>query len=272
MITTLQKSRQVWVCNHYVDVSYRLYCQSSYTLLHIGYHLATEVSIGTSGYTYSWNKGKQNKFKWYVDQGFNSVEINGSFYRFPTASWVANWKSNSPRVFVFSIKVHRAITHYSRFGEKALKLWNRFKKPLDPIEKKIDYWLFQTPSSFKFNERNIERLVTFKSKAKLDSKAVIEFRDKSWWDRKAIKLIKEAGLAFCSVDAPLLPTKFVTINSTSYLRLHGSTQWYNYLYSEEELDKIIKKIRRAKSKKKAIYLNNDHGMLRNGLYLISKLQ
>ena len=207
-----------------------------------------------------------------MDQGFNSVEINGSFYRFPTASWVANWKSNSPRGFVFSIKVHRAITHYSRFGEKAIKLWDRFKKPLDPIENRIDYWLFQTPSTFKYNEKNIEKLVSFKSKAKLDIMAVIEFRDKSWWDKKAIKSIKEAGLAFCSVDAPLLPTKLVTVNGTSYLRLHGSTRWYNYLYSKNELDKIIKEIKKAKSKKKAIYLNNDHGMLRNGLYLLAKFQ
>jgi uncharacterized protein YecE (DUF72 family) len=36
----------------------------------------------------SWNKGKQNKFKWYIDQGFNSVEINGSFYRYPTENWI----------------------------------------------------------------------------------------------------------------------------------------------------------------------------------------
>lgn len=232
--------------------------------------MSGSISIGTSGYTYSWNKGKQNKFKWYVDKGFNSVEINGSFYRFPTASWVANWKKNSPAGFAFSIKVHRAVTHYSRFGEKALELWNRFKKPLNPIE--INYWLFQTPSTFKFNEKNIEKLVDFSSKAKLDSKAVIEFRDKSWWDKKAIKLIREAGLAFCSVDAPLLPPKLVTVNGTSYVRLHGTTQWYNYLYSEKELDEIIKKLNRAKSKKKAIFLNNDHGMLKNGLYLMSKLQ
>ena len=30
------------------------------------------VLIGTSGYTYSWNKGKSNKFEWYINQGFNS--------------------------------------------------------------------------------------------------------------------------------------------------------------------------------------------------------
>jgi uncharacterized protein YecE (DUF72 family) len=55
------------------------------------------------------------------------------------------------------------------------------------------------------------------------------------------------------------------------LRLHGSTDWYNYLYSEKELNKILKKIKKVKTKRKAIYLNNDHGMLKNGRYLLNNL-
>jgi uncharacterized protein YecE (DUF72 family) len=46
--------------------------------------ILSSILVGTSGYTYSWNKGKPNKFEWYLDQGFNSVEINRNFYRFPT--------------------------------------------------------------------------------------------------------------------------------------------------------------------------------------------
>lgn len=56
-----------------------------------------EIRIGTSGYTYTWNKGKPDAFKWYVSQGFNSVEINASFYRFPAENWVKNWQSKSPK-------------------------------------------------------------------------------------------------------------------------------------------------------------------------------
>ena len=36
------------------------------------------ILIRTSGYTYSWNKWKSNKFEWYINQDFNSVAINGS--------------------------------------------------------------------------------------------------------------------------------------------------------------------------------------------------
>jgi uncharacterized protein YecE (DUF72 family) len=39
------------------------------------------------------------------------------------------------------------------------------------------------------------------------------------------------------------------------------------LYSEKELDEMLAKIKKLKADRKAIYLNNDHGMLTNGLYL-----
>ena len=38
----------------------------------------SSILIRTSGYTYSWNKCKSNKFEWYINQDFNSVAINGS--------------------------------------------------------------------------------------------------------------------------------------------------------------------------------------------------
>ena len=230
------------------------------------------LAIGTSGYTYSWNEGKPNKLKWYTDQGFNSVEINGSFYRFPSASWVDNWKNNSKKDFVFSIKVHRSITHYTKLkGEKPLQLWKKFQQPLKSIDKRIIFWLFQMPSAFKDNVENLDRIRNFESKAKLGSRAVIEFRDSSWWSKPAIKEMESIGVAFCSVDAPKLPTQLVSINDTTYLRLHGSTEWYNYVYSKKELDKLVDKIRKAQTKRNAIYLNNDHGMLQNGLYLLQKI-
>jgi uncharacterized protein YecE (DUF72 family) len=235
----------------------------------------TEISsilIGTSGYTYSWNKGKSNKFEWYINQGFNSVEINGSFYRFPSESWTNNWRKVSGKKFMFSIKVHRSITHYNRLkGDKSIILWKRFKKSLEPIEDKIMFWLFQMPSTFKFNQENVQRLQNFAKNARLNSKAVVEFRDSSWWCESSIKELEKNKFSMCSVDAPLLPKKILNLNNIIYLRLHGSKSWYNYKYSEKELKRIISMIEEKRAGKKAIYLNNDHGMLPNGKYLMDHL-
>jgi len=231
----------------------------------------SHISICTSGYTYSWNKGRSNKLKWYVDQGFNSVEINGSFYRFPTPSWVDNWEKNMNDDFKLAIKVHRSITHYTRLkGQKPVQLWEKFKKPLKSIDKRIMFWLFQMPSIFKCNDENINRIKNFVNKARLGNRAVMEFRDRSWWSRQAITEIENTGVSFCSVDAPELPSKLVSINDTTYLRLHGSEEWYNYIYSKRELDKIVNKIKNANTNRNAVYLNNDHGMLQNGLYLLQR--
>lgn len=241
-----------------------------------------KIRIGTSGYTYAWNKAKPDAFNWYISQGFNSVEINASFYRFPTESWVKNWQSKSPKDFTFSIKVHRSITHYNRLkGKRPVELWERFRKTLEPVIEKIDFWLFQMPPNYKYNQENMDRIRSFftdivrpanKGNIINDSNYVIEFRDSSWWKKQPIKEIEKVGISFCSIDAPSLPRSIITINDIVYLRLHGSTNWYTDVYSEKKLDRLLQHIQKAEASKKAIYLNNDHGMLSNGMYLLNKIQ
>jgi len=125
------------------------------------------------------------------------------------------------------------------------------------------------PPSFKYTSENLEIVSKFFREIKLNNKAVIEFRHPSWW--KAIDNIENIGIVFCLVDAPELPrTRFVT-NRTVYLRIHGYKKWYQYIYSKTELDTILTTIKELNADKKAIYLNNDHGMLENGLYLLKKL-
>ena len=233
-----------------------------------------KIRIGTSGYTYSWNKAKPNAFEWYINQGFNSVEINYSFYRFPTFTSIKFWQSNAPKDFSFSIKVHRSITHYNKLNQpRSIQLWNQFSKIFEPLENKIDFWLFQMPANFKFKPENLERVRYFFNSESIAhqivirKKAVIEFRDSSWWNESALKEIERAGIAFCSVDAPSLPNEIIPISEAIYLRLHGTKTWYNYLYPEEKLKEIVSDMISIGAQKKAVYLNNDHGMLDNGLFL-----
>jgi uncharacterized protein YecE (DUF72 family) len=228
--------------------------------------LSSLIGIGTSGYTYFWNEANPTPFKWYINQGFNSVEINASFYRFPSQNWVKTWLT-APKDFSFSIKVHRSVTHYTRLKNRSLELWNRFRQSLESLEKKIDFWLFQMPSNYKYKQENLEAIRAFFEKTNLQNKAVIEFRDSSWWE--AVKEITNIGIVFCSVNAPGLPHNLMSTNGAAYLRLHGSTEWYNYIYSEKELDNILSRIKKLKADKKMIYLNNDHGMLQNGRYLLT---
>lgn len=234
-----------------------------------------KIRIGTSGYSYSWNKAKPDAFEWYIGQGFNSVEINYSFYRFPQVTSIKLWRAKAPKDFTFSIKVHRSVTHYNRLKKpRSILLWDEFLKNFEPLENKIDFWLFQMPANFKFKPENLERVKSFFNSESImhqiisRKKAVIEFRDSSWWNEPALEEIEKAGIVFCSVDAPSLPNEIITTSDAIYLRLHGTKTWYNYLYPEERLKEIVSDIIAMRAQKKAIYLNNDHGMLTNGLFLM----
>lgn len=234
-----------------------------------------KIRIGTSGYSYSWNKAKPDAFEWYIGQGFNSVEINYSFYRFPQVTSIKLWRAKAPKDFIFSIKVHRSVTHYNRLKKpRSIQLWDEFLKNFEPLENKIDFWLFQMPANFKFKPENLERVKSFFNSESImhqiisRKKAVIEFRDSSWWNEQALKEIEKAGIVFCSVDAPSLPNEIITTSDAIYLRLHGTKTWYNYLYPEKRLKEIVSDMLGKQAQKKAIYLNNDHGMLENGLFLM----
>ena len=200
-----------------------------------------------------------------LNQGFDTVEINASFYRFPSTGWIKAW-IRSPEDFTFSIKVHRSITHLKRLKVEAVPSFERFKNFFKDLEDRVDFWLFQMPPNFKATVQNMDRIRAFFREVNLGNSAVIEFRDEGWWEVKDV--CRDAGVAFCSVDAPDLPREVVCLNDVVYVRLHGREAWYDYEYSKPELRGIVDKMLRLKAKRKAIYLNNDHGMLPNGRHLM----
>jgi len=225
-----------------------------------------KIRVGTSGYSYFWNEGVPTPFQWYCKQGFDTVEINASFYRFPVRSWIKTW-IKCPNDFDFSIKVHRSITHYQKLKLNALKTWRKFGSLFKEMEDRIVFWLFQMPPDFAATSENVMRVSKFFSELNLGNSAVVEFRHTSWWDKKGA--CKDVGATFCSVDAPDLPREIVSMNDALYLRLHGREAWYAYVYSDHELKEIVETIRRHDARKKYIYLNNNHGMLPNGKFIMS---
>jgi len=234
------------------------------------------IKIGTSGYSYPWNEGKPTPFRWYLSQGLDTVEINGTFYRFPTQPSINTWRE-APSGFDFSIKVNQTITHRFRLGgEGALEYFERFTKLFDPMRDRVTFWLFQMPPSFRASDENlavVEEFFMHAAQRGLANKAqaVVEFREKGWWKSDFRKRMEDAGLVFCSVDSPELPRDIITMNGSLYLRLHGRKSWYSDIYEEEELDKICEQVQDSPAPRKYIYLNNDHGMLPNAFYLKEKL-
>ncbi len=225
-----------------------------------------KLYVGTSGWVYDWNP---DGLEWYArESGFNAVELNMSFYSFPRESTVIKWLEESGRLR-WAVKVHRSITHIRRLNERAVPLWEKFRKVFAPLEERIDFYLFQLPPSAAFTSEMKNRLRAF---ARLCDKIAVEPRHASWFSEEAVAFFQENSIYFVTPDSPLfegLPKLgVVNINGVVYVRMHGRLAWYNYGYLDEELEEVARKVIESKPNRAYIFFNNNHDMLGDGRRII----
>ncbi|NEW82987.1 MAG: DUF72 domain-containing protein [Mariniphaga sp.] len=80
-----------------------------------------KINTGCSGfYNMQW-KGvfyhdtlAQSKWFTFYCEHFDTIELNGTFYKFPTAKSLDGWYKKSPANFSFAVKAPRIITHYKK--------------------------------------------------------------------------------------------------------------------------------------------------------------
>ena len=217
------------------------------------------IFIGTSGWYYPWNEGKS--LDWYAKYtGLNAIELNASFYRFPFPSYIKGW-ANKGKSLKWSIKVNRRITHIYRFNEQSYPLFEKFLALFEPLEKYIEFYLFQVPPKFGIkNKKNIEE---FQKRFNLGYKFALEPRNKEWFSEDTLRWLKSLEITIVSIDAPKFPENIFITGRYIYLRMHGKKQWYNYNYSKDELISVKNKIEKLKPHSTFIFFNNNHNMLEN---------
>ncbi|MCD6466189.1 DUF72 domain-containing protein [Candidatus Bathyarchaeota archaeon] len=224
--------------------------------------------VGTSGWSYFWNKG--GNFDWFVtNSGLNAVELNASFYRFPFPNMIKSWAVKG-RDLRWSIKVNRLITHRFRFKDKALQIWGRFHKLFSPMDEIVDFYLFQLPPST--TPKYAPRIERFAREIGLGERFALEFRNMEWFDGKWVDWASGLGITLVSVDSPDFPLKIFNTNGMVYVRMHGRTAWYSHIYTERELKEVLRNALGAHPIKLYVFFNNDHGMLINAQRTMELLQ
>ena len=222
-----------------------------------------KVYVGTSGWYYEWNKEKT--LDWYVaNSGLNAVELNASFYRFPSPNQVKSWAKKG-RSLRWVIKVNRLITHRFKFSEKAHETWQRFTNIFSIMNDLIDFFLFQLPPNITSNAK--EKVADFLQRARITEKCALELRHDSWFNGELISWAKSIGLTWVSVDAPKFTKDIIKTTDTVYLRMHGRTDWYRHNYTTSELKEIAVRIVKAKPKNVYVFFNNNHNMVDNAQHL-----
>jgi uncharacterized protein YecE (DUF72 family) len=186
---------------------------------------------------------------------FDTVEINASFYSWPTISNVKAWRRQAAgRKFTYTVKVCELITHIKKFrGTKALV--KDFGIIADLLGERMGCFLFQLPPSYHYSKPRLKSILS-----QLDPvrRNVVEFRHKSWWNETVYKAFREAGAIFCSCSGPRLPDELVKTADEVYVRMHGPERWYRHDYSSDELRTWADRIKASGAKRAWIYFNNDN--------------
>jgi uncharacterized protein YecE (DUF72 family) len=191
----------------------------------------------------------------HYEKRFDTVEINASFYSWPTVATVKGWlRQPNKQRFVYTVKVCELITHIKRFkGTKVLV--KDFGLIAEILGERMGCFLFQLPPSYHYTRARLRSILSQLNPARRN---VVEFRHASWWNEDVYEAFRASGTIFCSCSGPRLPDALVRTADDVYLRLHGPERWYRHNYSNRELSTWADKIRASGASRAWVYFNNDH--------------
>jgi len=179
---------------------------------------------GTSGFAYSqWKprfypaKLPANKFLEHYAQRLNSVEINYTFRRMPSASTLENWTAATPPGFVFALKAHMRITHILRL-KNAAEATSVFLRAIDPLRaaRRLGPVLFQLPPAMRCD---IDLLQAFVDVLPEDLRYAFEFRHTSWLVDDVYRLLQRRNISLCVAESEKLEVPEVITADFVYYRL-----------------------------------------------------
>lgn len=220
----------------------------------------SKVYIGPAGWSYPDWRGIVYPHKRprdfselaFISQYFNTVEVNSSFYKIPTAATAERWVKyvHSRKDFRFCVKLWQTFTHSDAAVESSEL--RKFKQALNIIAAagRLGPLLIQFPWRFKKTQASIDRVLRLVDIfAEFDT--AVEFRHRSWLDAEILECLREQNVSFVNIDQPVigesLPPSQVVTTKNVYVRFHGRNEdaWfaegagrdarYNYLYTSDEI-------------------------------------
>jgi uncharacterized protein YecE (DUF72 family) len=199
-----------------------------------------EIHAATSGWTYNDWAGvfyppgvkAAGRLAYYATI-FDSVEVNATFYRFPTQAMLDAWNRTLKPDFHLVVKGSRVVTHLKKLAgcEEPLAAFWGLVKQLHTL--RVILW--QLPPSL---PKNVDRLERFLESLpdKDEVRHAVEFRHASWWDDEVAGTLARHGAAFVAISHPTLPDTIYPTTDFLYVRFHGlGKQLYLYDYSDNEL-------------------------------------
>ncbi len=224
------------------------------------------VHIGTSGWSYDHWHGvlyphgipPWERLGYYVQQ-FGTVELNSSFYRWPTHAGFKSWQRRLPHGFLLSVKAPRGLTHAKCLY--APERWMaRIRNCWHELGDKRAVLLMQLSPKFACD---YDRLAYFLAQVPPWIRVSVEFRHPSWHHDGVFSLLENFQAAYCIMSGAHLPCILRTTAPFVYVRMHGPDQQFLYggSYPDNDLRWWADRIREweGMGKEVFVYFNNDGG-------------
>jgi uncharacterized protein YecE (DUF72 family) len=150
---------------------------------------------------------------------FDTVEVDSSFYRTPSASMIKQWKDGTPDDFLFTVKFPREIS-YDGSLQVAADAVNEFEETVRGLGRKLASALILLPPSSKF-EHMFDHLKGLLSTLSTDIRYAIEFRHSSWFRQDVYNVLENSNTCFAWSSNRYVETPPVVTGDFIYLRLIG---------------------------------------------------
>lgn len=218
--------------------------------------------IGTSGWHYRhWHGPFYPKGTKAADQlgfyarHFDTVEVNGTFYRLARPEVCRVWREQTPDGFLFACKGSRYLTHMKRLKETSQGI-ARFYGPLAELRDKLGPVVFQLPERFK---PDVARLADFLDAQPHGQRIAFEFRNPDWFRPEVLRVLEQRDVALCLYDFAGRQSPVEVTASFVYARLHGPGGAYQGSYDDRALKGWAERLRgwTADGRDAYCYFDND---------------
>lgn len=203
---------------------------------------------------------------------YDTVEVDATFYRTPSAAMVKNWRERTPAGFIFAAKIPQIITHEKVLQDCQADL-KEFLGAMDLLGDKLGPLLFQFPyfnkQAFARPEEFLARLKPFLEKLPAGYSFALEVRNKNFIGEPLLELLRKRKIAFALIDHPWmtpvnqLTKKFDVVTAGfCYLRFLGDRKgieektkhWDKVIVDRRrEMETWIPEIRRLLGSKRAVF-------------------
>lgn len=222
------------------------------------------IRIGTSGWSYDHWVGvlyppglpTAARLARYVEE-FDTVELNASFYRWPTDTTFAGWRDRLPDGFTMSVKAHRGLTHFRRL--KSPEPWvERFERCWQTLGDRRGMLLVQLHPE---QQRDDARLDYFLRRLPDWIRVAVELRHPTWDDEGVYTLLERHRAAYVVMSGAGLRCVLRATTDVVYVRMHGpdAESLYAGAYSDDDLwwwaDRIVEWD--GQGRDVLVYFNND---------------